>query len=136
MVKFTTACKNPIEKKPPMEESTSGPMIGQEALKKPEVRPSGPGALFGFSLRRVLVIVSGDGEADIMAVCLGETRNVRIEANHWRVEIVIGRTSGASILLKYEIASSPIAIGSVISVPFGRRKDLMALTAERTFHIR
>lgn len=92
MVELATTSKKPIVKKVPIEDKTSRPMIDQEALKNPEVRPSGTQALFGFNLRRVVVIFSDDGKADMIEICCGEQRNDRIEANHRGIEIVMVRS--------------------------------------------
>lgn len=134
-MEFTTEGKKPVLKKVLMELVTSEPIRDQEALKKPEVRPSGPGALFGFNLSKVLAIVSGEGREERTEHCSVLQRKVRIAANHCGEETVGGSTSGARMLLKWEIASSPIAIGSVIKIPEGNMKDLIEFPAVLTIQI-
>lgn len=66
MVAFAVAGRNEVPKKSWIEATTSSPMISQEALKKPEVSPSGPGALFGFSLKKRRFISAAVGMAFIV----------------------------------------------------------------------
>ena len=65
MVAFVVAERKLVAKKFLMAETTSGPIVSHEALKNPDVRPSGPGALFGLSLKKVDVISSSVGMDNI-----------------------------------------------------------------------
>ena len=56
MVEFAAEGRNELEKKCRIEAVTSFPISSHEALKKPEVSSSGPGALFGFSLKNIFLI--------------------------------------------------------------------------------
>lgn len=51
MVELTVVGRNPMRKKVAMDDVTYSPTIDQADLKKLEVSPFGPGALFGFNFR-------------------------------------------------------------------------------------
>ena len=61
IVAFAVAGRKLVAKKFFTAAMTSTPMISHDDLKNAEVRPSGPGALFGFSLKNIDLISSLDG---------------------------------------------------------------------------
>lgn len=61
IVVLKVAGRKPVLKKLRIEFVTSSPTIYHAALKKPEERPSGPGDLFGLSLRTVEATSSASG---------------------------------------------------------------------------
>lgn len=61
IVAFADVGRNPDKKKCLTAITTSSPTTYQAALKKPDISPSGPGALLGLSLKTRNFISSGDG---------------------------------------------------------------------------
>lgn len=61
IVAFAVAGRKHVAKKFFVDATTSAPIVFHEALKKAEVSPSGPGALFGFNLKYNFIISSSDG---------------------------------------------------------------------------
>ncbi|CAN8229728.1 unnamed protein product [Cochlearia groenlandica] len=58
MVAFAADGRKAVMKKCLIEAMTSGPIIVQAPLKKPDVRPFGPRALFGFNFKMTDAISS------------------------------------------------------------------------------
>ncbi|CDY69963.1 BnaCnng66130D [Brassica napus] len=80
--------RKPEKKNCRIEIMTSAPIVSQEALKKPEVRPSGPGALFGLSLKNSAFISSAVGIEIIGCLCSsGKVKAVRSINQYGPVEI-------------------------------------------------
>lgn len=65
IVEFAIAGRKFVVKKFLIEVATSAPMESQVALKKADVSPSGPGALLGFSLKKIVLISSTVGMDNI-----------------------------------------------------------------------
>ena len=76
MVAFDGGGRNPYTKKVWILLITSAPSVCHESLKKPDVRPSGPGDLFLFSLKRTHLISSRDGKTDMEVEMSGEQRKL------------------------------------------------------------
>lgn len=64
MVEFAVAGWKLVAKKFLIADITSEPLVSQEALKNAEVRPSGPGALLGLSLKRTDLISTSVGDRE------------------------------------------------------------------------
>ena len=64
IVALTAEGMKAVPKNRRMELITSSPKISHVALKKPEVRPSGPGDLWGLSLSIALVIDVASGREE------------------------------------------------------------------------
>lgn len=65
IVEFVVAGRKFVAKKFLTAEATSTPIVSQEALKNAEVKPSGPGALLGLSLKKTVLISSAVGMDNI-----------------------------------------------------------------------
>lgn len=76
IVELTEYGRKPVRKKRLTQAMTSGPKKCQAALKNPEVRPSGPGALFAFNLNIIFAISSSDGSSTMDTAFSSGQRNV------------------------------------------------------------
>ena len=87
IVAFAAAGRKEAAKKCWTEATTSSPRMSQLALKKPEVSPSGPGALLGLSLKNCFLISEADGMINICSACSRETlksgRRANQEGGSW-----------------------------------------------------
>ncbi|CAN7014027.1 unnamed protein product [Brassica oleracea var. botrytis] len=88
IVEFAAVGMKDEKKKWRMEQTNSDPNIVQADLYKPEVKPSGLGALFGFSLWRTAVISSASGTDNINWPTGSEQRNGVRDWNQPTEEII------------------------------------------------